>query len=505
MRRAALGSALILGLGFGLSGTGTAGENPRATGFKVERREATRQAPIGMLATPARRPSEAAPTPAGPRRRAPRRPRRASQPLAPMPVPAMPALPHEASVGLDALDLTPLPEFSPALTLNFQALLDNETAIPPDTHGAVGPTKVVTVLNTEVRVQNRDGSQVSTTPLDTFWSPVATAGVFGPRALYDPDPAYGSGRWIWVAAQGARSAASGVLVAVSTGEEPTGGPGLLVDVDDTDTVWADYPSVGFNKKWVVVQVNLYLRADDTWDSTHIYVFDKAKLYAGTATGGTLFYSSVDGASQVPAATYDYAAEELYLLQTWSPGGGQLQLLELGGPVDSETLNPVGFPTIADPWADVGDGGLDFAPQVAGPPGCMACTPPCKIQTNDSRIQNVVYRAGTLWATQTVFLPAALPTRSSVQWWQIDTDASVLQRGLVDDPGGAVFYAFPSVAVNRHGDMLLGYSSFEGSDYAGARYSFRNAFDEANKLRQELHLKDGESCYFRDEGAAQPVG
>src|SRR5688572_29639458 len=39
---------------------------------------------------------------------------------------------------------------SPAPTVSFQALPDNNTSIPPDTHGAVGPNHVMTVLNTQV-------------------------------------------------------------------------------------------------------------------------------------------------------------------------------------------------------------------------------------------------------------------------------------------------------------------------------------------------------------------
>ena len=68
---------------------------------------------------------------------------------------------------------------------------------------------------------------------------------------------------------------------------------------------------------------------------------------------------------------------------------------------------------------------------------------------------------------------------------------------MDDPGGQWFYAFPSLAVNRHGDMLVGYSAFEGSRPAGARYSFRNAFDPVGTLRPDEVLKDGVSCYFKD--------
>jgi hypothetical protein len=38
----------------------------------------------------------------------------------------------------------------------------------------------------------------------------------------------------------------------------------------------------------------------------------------------------------------------------------------------------------------------------------------------------VYRNGSLWTAQTIFLPASgTPNRCSVQWWQIDTTAGDL--------------------------------------------------------------------------------
>ena len=335
---------------------------------------------------------------------------------------------------------------APALAKSFLALGDNNASIPPDTHGAVGYSEVMTVLNTQVRVQDKDGTPLQTETLNNFWSGVATASVFDPRVHFDPDPAYG-GRWIWAAVQGARSAASGLLVGVSDGPGAlpgvgtTTGDGVLLDADLTDTVWADYPSVGFNKKWIVVQVNMFLVSNNAFDSTAIYVFDKAAFYAGTATVVNVFTSSVDGAVQVPAATYDFTLEDLYLLQRWNSGVGVLRLYRLSGAVGSELLLDVGFPATT-PWGDSAPdvaappGADDFAPQMPGPPGCTACpAPPCKIQTNDSRIQNVVFRAGRLWVAHTVFLPDSAPRRRSsggkstpprkpvcrAGWWTIPAD------------------------------------------------------------------------------------
>ncbi len=206
----------------------------------------------------------------------------------------------------------------------------------------------------------------------------------------------------------------------------------------------------------------------------------------TACGG-----SSCGGTQVPALTYDFAENDLYLLQRWNSGAGALRLYRISGPADTPAITPLSF-VIGAAWADMEPTftGADFAPQG---PGCGTQ----KIQTNDSRVQNVVFRNGRMWATHTVFLPSGTPDRASVQWWEIQTDTTVTQRGLVDGGSPARFYAFPSIAVNKDDDVLLGFSSFAPDEFASAQYTFRLASDPANTMQQPVLLKAGEDCYYKD--------
>lgn len=54
---------------------------------------------------------------------------------------------------------------SPAPAADFQALTDNATWFPPDTDAAVGTNYVITMLNTQMRIQKRDGTIVQTLTL----------------------------------------------------------------------------------------------------------------------------------------------------------------------------------------------------------------------------------------------------------------------------------------------------------------------------------------------------
>ena len=131
---------------------------------------------------------------------------------------------------------------------------------------------------------------------------------------YDP---YGK-RWITAAVADGRSGDSAILIAVSQTTDPLGTWNRYrLDVDATDVVWADYPNVGFNKKWIVLQANMYNVSGSAFSRSQIWVFDKADLYAAGTGKHKLFSSGSIGGTQVPAITHDNNLATLYLLNLWS--------------------------------------------------------------------------------------------------------------------------------------------------------------------------------------------
>jgi len=416
--------------------------------------------------------------------RAEHQPRRAIHPpLGPtagrtgeVPAPSAPAAAAPAREGFP-MPLGP----SPSITEDFEALPDDMNVIPPDTFGAVGPSHLLVTLNSEVRVSSRTGAPlVPDRTLNGFWGPVLAGGggTFDPRAVYDPY----ANRWIMVSCDDAQASTSALLLAVSQSGDPTGTwNGYRFDVDASNTRWADYPSVGFNAKWVVVQFNLFTFAG-SFVRSEIYVFDRIALYAGTISARG--FSDTLGFTQVPALTYDMTQNDLYLLEAYIPSLPQLQLRKISGALGSEAITTVGFP-LAGSW--------NFQPPTADHAPQLGATE--KIATNDARIQNLVFRNGTLWASHTVFFTT--PDRASVQWWQLDpANAGVLQNGLVDDSNGDNFYAFPSIAVNKFGDAFLGFSCFAATRFASACYAFRRSTDAPGTFQDVATLKQGEAKYYK---------
>jgi hypothetical protein len=418
-----------------------------------------------------------------------------------------------ADGGARQLPLEPSPAASsPALSANFNAVDDNNVFIPPDTEGAPGPDKLLITVNGTVRIEQKsDGSVLSTQTLNNFFSAIPGVGtVFDPHVLYDPY----ANRWIVVAVSNAALATADVLLAVSQTSDPAGAWNeYRVDVDGTDQTWGDYPTVGFNKNWIVVSLNMFTNsgfgtcAGLPFCGTQTYAFDKAKAYAG---GGayqlfTLPYPTFDDFSLSPTAMYDANATDMYLVEDYDGTGLfsslPLRLFKISGPVGSATMTRLSDPSGAalsalGHWSDVWGSGVGFAPQLGST---------MKIDNGDARLSQCLYRNASIWCANTTFLPSTLPTHSAVQWYEIDPAAStpnVVQAGRISDGTGVQFFAYPSVAVNKYNDALLGFSRFSASQYASADYAYRSCTNAPNTFQDEAVFQAGAGPYFKTYGGTR---
>ncbi len=391
----------------------------------------------------------------------------------------------------------PPPPPSPPPTATFPALLDNGAVIPPDTDGAVGTNHVMTALNSQIRIQDKNGVIISTVSLGTFWQALRPRRVFDPHVVYDPY----ANRWIFTVAADSFLPTASVLLAVSQTGDPTGNWFLYrVDADRNNVDWADYPGLGFNKDWIVVTVNMFPIFGTNvigFSGVNIYAFNKTNLYAnGSGLFTFLRDGSTIGFTMVPTVTFDDNLPVMHLVEVdnlfhdFTGISSRLRISTVTGPVGAEVLTlGSGFTTATNDWASSEPNSFfgGFAPQLGSP---------FLIENGDSRIINAIYRSGSLWCTHTVFLPATLPSHSAVQWWQLATNGATIQFGRIEDTQGQIYYAYPSIAVNRNEDALLGFSRFSASQYASANYAFRSCQDPPNTFRTDFLLKDGEAPYYK---------
>lgn len=416
--------------------------------------------------------------------------------------------PVQAEGSRSAQALTALAQ-SPSPASSFPALDQPAPYIflyPPHPSGAVGPNHIVTAADSQLKIQDRQGSDLSVVDLDTFWTPVGFPGAIMPKVVYDPY----DNRWT-IAAVSAPSQFtnffffSSILLAVSETSDPTGNWIMyrqFVDNQFLSTFFALDPNLGFNKQWMVLSVNLYDSFGTFFQApsgVQIYAFDKAGLYTnGLAPYTLLTLPGTAAYSMVPQVTYDPNYPDLHFVEVdnflfnQSGFSSRLRISTLTGAPGQELLR-VGnaFTTNSLNWLTQERFGFigGSAPQL----GTFV-----HIMNNDSRIQNVVYRNDSLWCTHSVFTA----DRTGVQWWQLGvtpTNAITHQIGRIEDTNNINFYAFPSLAVNRCGDVLIGYSSFSSNTFASASYSFRFGDDPPNTLHPPTLLKAGEGPYDRTQG------
>ncbi len=390
---------------------------------------------------------------------------------------------------------------SPSLTFGGVNSLDSGY-IPPDSDGAVSATYVVTAVNGALLVHDRSGNRLNIKSLDSFWGISTTQTYYS----YDPTIEYDkfNDRWILTCCAGANSSNGAILLAVSQTGDPSGNwyrwttypdayfPHVILSTGSCD--WPDFGKMGFNKNWIVVQTNMY-QYKGNFVGSFISVFNKASMYAGQNAGGSVSYTlySLDSSynvTQTPAVSNDNSVNALYLLQNWSGSGKQLRLYKVDGSVSSPTFSLVGAPTGGSAWGDGDAFPLNFAPQAGAPNGLDAGT---------FRIGNAVYRDGYIWGAQAVLLN----NKSVIQWWQIGTDSSVAQQGRIDETDG-YFRSFPSIAVNKYDNAMIGYSRFSSGEYAGGAYTFYVQGTPGGTTEHEVLYKPGQAPYMSGQGEIDPI-
>src|SRR5436190_896285 len=276
-------------------------------------------------------------------------------------VPASPAPAAQGTVSPNSIDAvqavtagTGLP--SPPMATSFPAIEDNISVIPPDTQGAVGPRHVMTTLNSQFRIQDRNGTNLSTMSFNAFWAAVGVTSLSDPHVVYDPY----AGRWITTAIAEPFSPSSSVLVGASQTDDPLGSWNLYrVDADTNNLSWADYPTLGFNKDWIVVTATMFPNffSFGQQNGVNIWVFNKTNLYTN-GVGLFTFLQDNSGRSftMVPAVTYDENVSTMYLVEVdqmqvnYFGSGNFLRLSTISGPVGNELLTlGTSFITATNAW------------------------------------------------------------------------------------------------------------------------------------------------------------
>jgi hypothetical protein len=346
----------------------------------------------------------------------------------------------------------------PSVGTNFGAASSN-TVYPADASGAVGPQHVVGAFNSGIYVFDRNGTRLVNLSLAQFWSDpsISSGAYYDPRIIYDA----AANRWVVVALYDNGNLKKSTLV---IGVSQTGDPSATwtryrVLVDPNDRNVADFTRFGMTSDRFVVTAN-----DDF--GSDIWILTKAQLYTTITSVDHRAVQPydlhpvtfVDNSSAIPLLVSNEFSSHvvLYRLDT-----SLTQVASLDAPGWSSPDPP------------------EIAPQL-GSARLM--------DVGETSLQTAVARNGSIWTVHMI-IPPDPPRRSSIRWWKIATDGSRVESGTIDDPTGATFYAFPSIAVNRAQGALISYVIFGADRHPSAAYSYR---DPSGVMSSTGMLKNGDN-------------
>lgn len=180
---------------------------------------------------------------------------------------------------------------APLLVSSFNA--NNSQGIPNDNHMAISNAgKIVSVVNTNLRVYDEAGTQLLSRSLSAFANSLGILlDISDPRVMYDPV----ADRFIVCFFNGSTSATSAIIVAFSETNDPAGNWNFY-KLDGSylnDTTWSDYPIVSMTDNDFFMTFN-HLRDGEGWQTgfrySVIWQIDKAKGYAGDSLEFNYWYN-----------------------------------------------------------------------------------------------------------------------------------------------------------------------------------------------------------------------
>jgi hypothetical protein len=408
-----------------------------------------------------------------------------------------PANPTQNALAAAAPAPTPLRSFDGLDFLNWGA------GHPPDTNGDVGPAYYIQTVNTSIGIYDKlTGTRVAGFTFNAFMSQGNFGNLCDTNNFGDPVVLYDSFEDRWVISDFAFTLdASGNVInppgnfqciAVSKNGDPVSGGWNYYSINTTGGL-GDYPKFGIWPDGIYMSVNMFgYSAGGAFQNPRVYAFDKAQMYAGSSTVQVLSFDAPAPDFTIlpsnarlqtgtpPAGTPDY------FVSTWQFLNG-ITVYKFHVDWDRPSLSTFTGPDVPLASTSWPNASVPNAPSQAGN-SLDVLQIRAMVQNQYSNIGGVE----SLWATHTV-RRGNTSGFAAPRWYQVDVSggtvaANMPQAATWDPDGSNVIYRFmPSLAVDRAGDLALGYSTSSTSTKPALKYAGRLASDPANTISQTEQL------------------
>ncbi|HEY2091045.1 MAG TPA: carboxypeptidase regulatory-like domain-containing protein [Thermoanaerobaculia bacterium] len=422
--------------------------------------------------------------------------------------------PLQTSLSTTPQTSAPTPPFraaaAPAPLANFDGLdfANWGAGHPPDTNGDVGPQYYIQTINTSIGVfRKTDGARVAAFTFNTFMSQGNFGNLCDTNNFGDPVVLYDSFEDRWIISDFAfqLDGSNNVVnppgnfqcVAVSMTGDPVSGGWNYYSINTTGGL-GDYPKLGIWPDGLYMSANMFgYPAGAAFQNTRLFAFNKYQMYAG--------------APSVTVVSFDLPSDQFTVLpanarlQTGTPPPGSpnyfasvwkflnveeiwkfhvdwnnISLSSVTGPFDT---------TMGFWWEQFSRGGVTTAPTPAN--ALDSLYPRLMVQNQYSNLGGTE----SLWTSHTV--GAGNPTsnltstQSAVRYYQVNVTGGTVAPNTVQSftfsPDATMYRFMPSVAVNRGGDMAIGYTTANATTNPAIVYAGRLAGDPVNSITQTEQL------------------
>jgi hypothetical protein len=366
---------------------------------------------------------------------------------------------------------------------------------PPDTNGDAGPNNYIQTVNTSIGVfRKSDGFQQAAFTFNTFMSQGNFGNLCDTDNFGDPVVVYDTFEDRWIITDfafkvdpvtGNVLAPAFQCFAASMTGDPVAGGWNFYSIQISDAL-NDYPKFGIWPDGLYMSANMFtFGAGSAFVTARAWAFNKAQMYAGSPTVKVVSFN-------IPGGDFAVMPSNARL-QTGTPPPGRPNLF-----VSTEEFlnaltiykfhvdwNSIALSTFTGPDSPLAATSWPNANVAnAAQPGTATLLDVLQIR---AMVQNQYTNFGgteSLWIPHTV-RRANTTGLAAPRWYQADVTGGNVAPNLVQattwDPDGAnVINRFmPSLALDRVGNMAMGYSTSSGTVFPSIMYAGRLAADPIN--------------------------
>jgi hypothetical protein len=326
--------------------------------------------------------------------------------------------------------------------------LDEDAQIDPQI--AVGANYVLHASNAGVIIYDKKGEIKTAQTLECF---TQSLDCFDPKTFYDASNKYfGLAVWDGYNTKGSKP----MKLCFSQTDNPMQAWNIYSLPASNAT---DGGSIGYGKKWIVYRYDddfvLLMNAQDSrlGKPTTIYKFNTVM--------GQPIYNQDDGKTY--AIRIDKDNKKIIL----------------------QTINEIkGVPIIAEIWRINNTSAYTDEPAFSAQRGTEIL-----VSSGDFHPKNAVLQNNSIWFSHIV----NNSKQSAIEWFQIDLKSgTILQKGLIANNN--TNYIQPTIAVNKRGDMAIGFQETNANMAISIRAAYRLAGDKVNTTRKIIPIAEGDSPY-----------